>query len=67
MGILLSWSWQYTCLLKGSSELMPCLALLAYVTFTFTIKPFLSQPMSFLALTLAVLSPILLSWSELLC
>ena len=57
-GALLSWRWLNTCLLMGSSEWIPCFALLAHAAFAFLTKLSLSQPTSFLTFTLLNLSPI---------
>jgi len=44
--------------MMGSSEQIPCLALLVYVVFALPVKFSLSQPMSFCFFTLPILSPI---------
>ena len=45
-GALLSWRWLNSCLPMGSSELIPCFALLACTPFAFLIKLFLSHEFS---------------------
>ena len=57
-GALLSWGWLNAGLPMGRGEGMPCFALLACAAFAFPIKLSLSQPTSFLTLTLPILSPI---------
>jgi len=47
-GALLSWRWLHTCLLMGSSELIPCFALPAHAAFALPITLSLSQTMNFL-------------------
>ena len=63
-GALLSWRWLNIWLPMGSSEWIPCFALLVRAAFTFHIKLSLSQPMSFHTSALPVLSPIALVGSE---
>ena len=63
-GALLSWRWLNTCLPTGSSEWIPCFALLVRTAFALPIKLSLSQPMSFLTFTLLILSPIPLGERE---
>ena len=57
-GALLSWRWLNTCLPMGSSELIPCFALPLCAAFALPIKLSLSQTMSYLTLTLLILSPV---------
>jgi len=57
-GALLSWGWLNTCLPTGSGERIPRFALLVCTAFALPIKLPLSQRMSFLTLTLPILSPI---------
>ena len=63
-GALLSWRWLNTCLLMGSSELIPYLALLVCAAFALHIKLSLSQPVNFLTFALLILSSILRGGSE---
>lgn len=49
-----------TCLPMGSSETIPCFALLECLAFAFSVKLPLSQPISFLPFTIPILSPVLL-------
>ena len=55
---LLWWRWLNTCLPMGSSELIPCSALLVGAAFASPIKLSLSQPTSFHTFTLLILFPI---------
>ena len=57
-GALLSWRWLNTCLLMGSSEWIPCFALLVRGAFASPIKLSWSQPTVFFNFTLLILSPI---------
>ena len=63
-GALLSWRWLSACLPMGSSEWIPCFALLACAASALRIKLSLSQPTSFLTFTLLALSPIPLGGTE---
>ena len=49
--------WLNSCLLMGSSEQIPCSALLAHTAFALPIKLSLSRPMRFLTSALLILSP----------
>lgn len=46
----------------GSSELVPCFALFVFAAFAFSVKLSSSQPMSFFAATISILSLSLLVW-----
>ncbi|KAK4817083.1 LOW QUALITY PROTEIN: hypothetical protein QYF61_027914 [Mycteria americana] len=58
VGSVSSPKWLNTCLPTGSSEGIPCFALLACAAFAFPIKLSSSQPSSFLTFALLILSPI---------
>lgn len=60
---LLSLGWLNTCLFMGSSETIPCFALLACTAFSLLIKLSLSQPLSSLIFALLILFPIQ-KWEE---
>lgn len=54
-GALFSWKWLYICLMKGGSEQIPYFILIALTIFALPIKLSLSQPTSFLTLSLSFL------------
>jgi len=64
-GALFSWRWLNFCLLMGSSEWIPCFALLVRMAFALPVKLPLSQEASHFLLL--ILSPVRGGVSERLC